>query len=115
MGSGYKNQKVFNWVSDVMTRVAVDFKLWPHYVFVDYVINYMLRNCESFRNDVEAIDIHNPYRNRLSEIMGQPYDEKTYNEMLDKELIFKLSFRADWPTEVDGKVTYYGKFLKGEL
>ena len=115
MGSGFAHQKVFTWVSDIMTRVAVDFKLWPHYVFVDYVINYMLRNDESFRKDVEAIDIHNPYRNRLSEIMGQPYDEENYKKMLDSELIFKLSFRAEWPTEVDGKVTYYGKFIKGEL
>ncbi len=115
MGSGVIHHKLFTFVSQIMTDVAVNQTCWPDYVFQDYLIYYVCRHCNDVRKQIETVNIKNPYRNKLASLMNQPYNETEFRELTRKEIIFKLSFRAIWPTEVDGKITYYGKFLKGEL
>lgn len=115
MGSGEVNNRLFKFVSEVMADVAANCPCWPDYVFQDYLIYFACTHCEAVKNQIESVDIQNPYRNKLASIMSKPFDAAEYKEMTDKEIVFKLSFRAKWAEEVDGKITYYGKFLKGEL
>lgn len=115
MSSGEVNNKLFTFVSQIMADVAVNQKCWPDYVFQDYLIYYACTHCNDVREQIEAVDITNPYRNKLASLMSQPYNKNEYELMLENEFLFKLSFRANWQMIANGETTYYGKFIIGEL
>ncbi len=114
MGSGEINNKLFNFVSQVMADVAANHACWPDYVFQDFLIYYACTHCADVKRQIESVDIKNPYRNQLAALMDKPFNKYEWNNLVENEIVFKLSYRANWPL-MNGGVTYYGKFIKGEL
>ena len=47
----------------------------------------------------------------LFALMNKPYDEKYYKKLISENFIFKLSYKAEYKLECDGKSTYYAKVI----
>ena len=51
----------------------------------------------------------------LLKVLGTTFDSSCWEKLKDNTALFKLTWKADFPRSVDGKITYYGKMLNGEL
>lgn len=113
--SNCKNKLLFSFVSDMLTNIAKREQCWPDYVIQDYLIYYACRTFPSVRDDMEqSQSLRSVYRNRLAEIMNQPFDEGIYKKLTESDFVFKLSFRTSWVKETSqGQQTFYGRILSG--
>ena len=94
---------------------------WKHndtmvdYLMVDYMIvlaqKYDKRIAEIFAD----IKPNNPECDELYKVMGEKFDEKLWNDMKKDTYLFKLSWKYQYPKEIDGVLTFYGMLLNGEL
>lgn len=106
-----------------MFRVFKDFFLhyWEtndfmvDYLLVDYVVAFVQSHCPEIAEAFAAIEPNNPRCDDLFCMLGEPYDETTWEALQAETSLFKLSWKHGFPTERDGRDTFYGKVLKGEL
>ena len=47
----------------------------------------------------------------LFALMNKPYNDDIYNDFIKDNFIFKLSYKAKYKLECDGKQTYYAKLI----
>lgn len=113
MFANVKNHQLFGFVSEMLQAIAIREKIWPDYVIQDYLIFYACRNFHEVKVDIENnAHIKCKNRNRLAELMNVPYDEKTYQELIQSDFVFKLSFRSSYQIKTqDGRQTFYGKLI----
>lgn len=106
-----------------MFRVFRDFFLhyWEtndlmvDYLIVDYVVAFAQRHCPEIAGAFAAIEPNNPRCDDLFCLLGEPFDEETWADLKAETSLFKLSWKQEFPTWRDGRDTYYGKLIKGEL
>lgn len=114
--SNNKFYPLYGFVGEMMATVASDGKIWPDYVFQDFLIYYALNHFKCVEHDFMAIKaIPCNSRNKLASLMNSRYDSDEYKQLCKDDFVFKLSFRSDWHTRTkDGETTFYGKLI-GQL
>ena len=68
--------------------------------------------------DKEAIDLietNNPECDELLKILGNKYEEKVWNWMKKETALFKLTWKANFPKEISGDETFFGKLIEDKL
>lgn len=86
------------------------------YLTNDYMIVLLQRlDPEHVGRGFAAVEPSNPRMADLLVNLNEPYDEALWCEMTESTSIFKLSWKVPVVKEMDGKPTFYGKLIKGEL
>ena len=85
------------------------------YLFLDYLIVQAQQDNKVVADAFEAIAPNNPECDELLKVLGKAYDEQVWDELKKETQLFKLTWKANFPRKVDGKITFYGKLLVGEL
>lgn len=111
--SNQSNHLLFSFVSDMLCNIAKNETFWPDYVIQDYLIYYACRKFPSVKKDFENIYIHNQHWTDLAEMMNLPYSKQKYNNLIQTDYVFKLSFRSPWRIKTSkGEQTFYGRILE---
>ena len=63
----------------------------------------------------EEVAPNNPLCDELFKCLGEPYDEMRWQELSRDTSLFKLTWKQRFPAERNGKQTFYGALLKGDL
>ena len=63
----------------------------------------------------DLIEANNPKCDELLKILGNKYEEKVWRQMKKETALFKLTWKANFPEEISGDKTFYGKLMDGEL
>lgn len=109
------NRKIFIVIRDIA------FYYWKHYSFlvdyllVDYWVVLAQRHYDWIKDAFNNIPPNNPMCDELYKILGEKYDENKWNELKQNTYLFKLTWKQTYPLEREGKKTFYGKLLNGEL
>ena len=116
MYAAKKNMQLFAFVSRMLCAVATDKKVFPDYVFMDYLIDYACRNFKESQRVISSCQgLMGEKRNALAEIMNEPYDEQKLKTLTERDMFFKLSYRTPWSIFTpSGKETFYGKIISFE-
>lgn len=111
------NNKLYSFVSRMLTEIALKEIQWPDYVIQDYLIYYAARNIQGVKEMLEqSSTVPCKKRNELATIMNDPFDKNIYNKLIEKDFVFKLSFRANWKNQTkEGKQTFYGRILENTI
>lgn len=114
MWSNQSLYPLFGFVGDMMEAVAENEKIWPDYVFQDFLIYYAIHHFDYLKQDfnrLASIPCNN--RNKLSSLMNYPYNEDDYKALCINDFVFKLSFRTPWRSMTsEGEITYFGKLIE---
>lgn len=115
MFSTVTRYRLFEFVSNMLQEIAIKENFWPDYVIQDYLINYSCRKLPQISLDMErSSQIKCRNRNRLAELMNEPFDETIYQGLISSDFVFKLSFRTKWKgMSKQGIPTFYGKLILG--
>ena len=85
------------------------------YLFLDYLIVLVQKYDQNIAKEFQKIKSNNPECDELYKIIGEPYNEEIWNKMKEDTVLFKLSWKYQYPLEKDGKTTFYGMFLTKRL
>lgn len=85
------------------------------YLLVDYLIVMAQRRSKSIADAFADIESNNPQCDELFKVLGMPYDEKKWAALSVSTDLFKLTWKQEYPKQVGGTETFYGRILKGEL
>lgn len=114
-GCDYNHRKVFAIIYDFLIQYWKMYDYMIDYLFLDYLIVQAQRHNLYVNTEFKKIKANNSNCDELLKIMNLPYNEKMWNEMKKNTNLFKLTWKADFKKEIDGKKTFYGKLIDGEL
>lgn len=84
------------------------------YIIVDYIIRSGYFGVTKIKDLIDGMKPNNEKMWMLSKKLNDEYNEKEFNDILNMSSFFKLSFKADWKTEVNGKKTVYSHIIGEE-
>ena len=105
---------LFKFVSQMMQAIAIKERYWPDYVLQDFFIYYACRRFPQIGQSMTACnEIEFKNRGELASLMNSPYKEEVYNNLIQTDYIFKLSFRTNWNKyDSQGRLTFYGHLIE---
>ena len=111
MGSNKINSITFCFLKEMLIAVCTREDVWPEYLLQDRLISFAYRNIISSKIAIDETPENNTRRFMLFALMNKPYNDDIYNDLIKDNFIFKLSYKAKYKLECDGKQTYYAKLI----
>ena len=106
---------VFNIIAEYLLMYWKTNDYMIDYLFLDYLIVQAQRKHRVVKEAFDLIEANNPKCDELLKILGNKYEEKVWRQMKKETALFKLTWKANFPEEISGDKTFYGKLMDGEL
>lgn len=110
-----ENRYAFSVMRDLFLHYWETNEKMVDYLLIDYMIVLAQKIVPSISVAFKNIPSNNPNCDELLKVLERPYDEQLWNKLKKDTKLFKLTWKANYPVEVDGKTTFYGKLISGEL
>lgn len=115
LGCSYDNRWIFKVILDFLYEYwKVNDKLID-YLLTDYAIVLAQRHNSEIAEAFKQIQPNNPYCDELFKVLGHPYNEDVWGKINKDTALYKLTWKQNFPKEVNGKKTFYGKLIEGTL
>lgn len=114
LGSSEKNSLVFSFGRDMLQNIVVRKNCIPNYFTIDFVIGYAYRHFPEVKKDVDSRHDINTRCGDLFLLYFNPnriWNEDEYKKLIEKDWMFKLTYKTLWLEKVNGKDTFYGKLF----
>ena len=85
------------------------------YLFLDYIIVLIQERDRRVKKLFRDILPNNPNNDLLLVHLKDIYDEKLWEQLKQDTSIFKLTWKAEYPLQIKGEDTFYGRLLDGSL
>lgn len=115
LGCTFENRRVFAIIRDFLLNYWKNYDRIVDYLLTDYLIVLAQKYDEGVNRAIGGIEPNNPNCDELFKILGHPYNEAEWKKMKESTGLFKLSWKHQFPLEVDGVETFYAKILNGSL
>lgn len=114
-GCNFENRKAFAIIRDYLLEYWKTNDSMLDYLFLDYLIELALRHNDYLKKVFDLIPDNNPQCDELQKVLGKKYDEKLWRKLKENTHLFKLSWKQEYPTSVDGVDTFYGKIINESI
>ncbi len=114
IGTNIKNSLLFTFARDMLQAIAIRQNCMPSYFMVDCMLSYAYRH---FGKIKEMIDSMPDTNTRCADLFlycfntNKVWNEEEYLQLIEKDWLFKLTYKTVWKETVDGKPTFYGKLF----
>lgn len=115
LGCNYQNRWIFKVIRDILFHYWKDNKKLVDYLLVDYAVVLAQRHYEDIAEAFKQIQPNNPYCDELYKVLGQPYDENTWQHISKDTALYKLTWKQSFEKEINGKKSFYGMLIDGSL
>lgn len=113
MGTNEYNTHLFSFLRDMLQAHAAENKYWITYLLQDNIIMYAYEHFESVKTMIDSCPQNNLRRNDLHFLLNSTYDQDKYDQLINNDWIFKLSYKTPWKKrDGEGNLTFYGKLLE---
>ncbi|MGJ0794111.1 capsular polysaccharide synthesis protein [Bifidobacterium longum] len=110
-----KHRWIFRAIRDFFLEYWRTSNFMVDYLMVDYMIALAQRYDEQARRDFGAIEPNNPQCDDLFKCLGDVFNERHWESLIADTSLFKLTWKQEFPIEINGVETYYGRLLNGNL
>ena len=115
MGCGEDKRFVFGLLRAMLESYwAVEKKL-TDYLVLDYLMVLAQKQHPALASAFGNVPAGEPDCDQLCSVLGQPFDESLWQQLRKNTCLFKLTWKRQFPREKEGKATFYGMLLEGEL
>lgn len=115
LGTCVPRHPLFLFLRDMLFAINQREACLPHYLILDYLLDYACRKLPALRAAIEGHTPYNAKRNALHFMLNKPYNAEDFRQLVAHDWLFKLSYKTPWKKEVDGHTTYYGAIVRPEL
>ena len=112
IGASSSNNKLFCFLRDFLYEYEKREVVFIDYLLIDYLIYVAYKNFEEVNSAINAIPDNNLDFGWLFHVMNKPFDEEKAKTMFEgKTFAYKLSWKMNWKTSIQGKETFFGNFI----
>lgn len=115
LGTNKENSILFSFVRDMLIALCERETYWPDYLVQDFLIGYAFNNLPSVRETMISCPDNNPRRSDLWIRMNKVFDADEYKMLAKDNWMFKLSYKSHLKVSINGRMTYYGTMISGNL
>lgn len=108
----FKNRKAFAIIRDYLLKYWETNDSMIDYLFLDYLIELALRHNKYLKEVFSQIPENNPKCDELQKLLGKRFDEDLWKTLCKSTHLFKLSWKQEYPTNINGEETFYGKLIE---
>lgn len=114
-GCNFESRKAFAIIRDYLLEYWKTNDSMIDYLFLDYLIELALRHNDYLKKMFDQIPDNNPECDELQKFLGKKYDEELWKKISENTHLFKLSWKQEYPTTIDGADTFYGKIINESI
>ena len=114
-GCDFENRKAFAIIRDYLLEYWKTNDSMIDYLFLDYLIELALCHNDYLKKMFDQIPDNNPECDELQKFLGKKYDEELWRKISENTHLFKLSWKQEYPTTIDGAATFYGKIMNESI
>lgn len=111
----YEHRYVYAVVRDFLYNYWTHYDRLIDYLLTGYAIVLAQKHVPQIAEAYAAIEPNNRFCDELGKILGKPYDKSLWEQIKQDTVLYKLTWKQSFLKEIDGKTTFYGKLLNGEL
>lgn len=115
LGCNYENRWIFKVIFDILCQYWKENDKLVDYLLTDYVIVLAQRHDKEITDAFAKIQPNNRWCDELFKVLGQQFDEDIWRRISEDTCLYKLTWKQSFDKTVDGKETFYGKFIGGTL
>ena len=115
LGCDYEHRRIFTVMRDFL------FEYWRTNDFlIDYLlVDYMCKLAQQYDSRIaqafESVVPNNPQCDDLVKSLASPFDQRLWDELKSDTSLFKLTWKQQFPSVVEGKDTFYARLLQQKL
>lgn len=115
LGCDYEHRRIFAVMRDFL------FEYWRTNDFlIDYLlVDYMCKLAQQYDSRIaqafESVVPNNPQCDDLAKSLASPFDQRLWDELKSDTSLFKLTWKQQFPSVVEGKDTFYARLLQQKL
>lgn len=115
LGCDYEHRRIFAVMRDFL------FEYWRTNDFlIDYLlVDYMCKLAQQYDSRIaqafESVVPNNPQCDDLVKSLASPFDQRLWDELQSETSLFKLTWKQQFPSVVEGKDTFYARLLQQKL
>ena len=114
-GCNFENRKAFAIIRDYLLEYWKTNDSMIDYLFLDYLIELALRHNDYLKKMFDQIPDNNPECDELQKCLGKKGDEELWIKISKNTHLFKLSWKQEYPSNIDGADTFYGKIINESI
>lgn len=111
----YENRWIFKVMLDFLFHYWETTNFLVDYLTISYAIVLTQRHFPEAQRLFNLIKPNNTHCDDLVKELGKPFNPDTWRELREDTSLYKLTWKAKFPQNIDGKPTFYSKVLMGEL
>ena len=108
-------RKVFAILREYLLAYWKQYDYMIDYLFLDYLIVLARKQNSCVDQAFAKIPSNNKNCDELLKVLGIVYNSEDWENLKENTTLFKLTWKTDFQKVIDGKSTYLGKMLGGEL
>lgn len=82
------------------------------YLMMDYMLFYAYNKIPAIKAEIDMIPYHSPNLHESRYLFNQKIDEVRFENYINNNTFFSLTYRFEYPMQIDGVDTYYGRLIK---
>ena len=106
-----KSSILFKYVAESLTYFWEKHNRALDYLAVDYMIWAAYINIAEISNLIDSIPVNNTEIRLLNSLFEEVYDEKNFNQLINKQKIHLVNRHKEYKCKIKGKETVYGHIL----
>lgn len=111
----YENRWIFATIRDFVLHYWLIHDMMIDYLFLDYLFVLVQHNNPRIADAFSAIEPNNPDCDELCKVLNDPFDEEIWERMHEHSSLFKLTWKQNFVSSVEGEKTFYAKLIEGDL
>ncbi len=109
--AAHKDNVLCRFVRDMLLDYWKTHDACIDYVMTDYVIALAYEDLPQCRELLDAVPINNARIEDMRPLLVSVYSENVYDELTRDTCFFKLTYKQDFPADINGRKTLYGQLL----
>ncbi len=112
--SAPRGHKLMRFMSESLMRYWQRHKIAVDYLMMDSFMMIAYEEFSDIRAEIDRFKISSPDIHEARYLFDKPVDYNIFNSLITNNQFLSLTWRIDYPDEIEGKKTYYGA-LKDKL
>lgn len=110
--SGCADSVVHSFCRDVFRAYWKKYDVLADYFLIDYVTSFGYQSVPAIADLIDAVPLNNEGIKELDKHFSDEYSEELLKSILGSSVFFKLNWKRNYKTEINGRKTIYEYFMR---
>ena len=109
---GYKGTLVARLMRDMFYTYWQKYDVQITYLMMDFMLLWAYNHLPAVQEEIDMVTYHSPNLHESRYLFNKQIDEERFENYIKNNTFFSLTYRFEYPLQIDGVDTYYGRMIK---